>query len=107
MPLTGIEEIPIVQDGETKKVNSSEFISEFNNDSITVSVSTSYDIDWNASGNWDLTLTGNTVINQSNTPVLNKEKTITIHVKGDFALILPAEWVIKTVVFTMVLMVLK
>ena len=74
LPLTGIEEIPIVQDGETKKVNSSEFISEFNNDSITVSVSTSYDIDWNASGNWDLTLTGNTVINQSNTPVLNKEK---------------------------------
>lgn len=95
LPLTGIEEIPIVQDGETKKVNSSEFISEFNNDSITVSVSTSYDIDWNASGNWDLTLTGNTVINQSNTPVLNKEKTITIYVKGDFALILPAEWVIK------------
>ena len=92
LPLDGTEQIPIVQGGETKKVNSSEFL---NNDSLTQSISGTFNIDFNAYSNWDLTLTGNTILTFTNKPIVGKEKTITIYVVGDFALTLPVEWVIK------------
>ena len=95
LPLTGSEEIPIVQNGETKKVVSNVFLSNFNNDSLTQSINGTYNIDWNDFSNWDLTLTGNTNISQTNIPIASKEKTITIYVVGDFALTLPTEWVVK------------
>ena len=93
LPLSGTEEIPIVQNGETKKVLSSEFLSD--NDSLTQSISGTFNIDFNAYSNWELTLTGNTTLTFTNEPIADKEKTITIYVIGDFALTLPTEWVIK------------
>ena len=95
LPLSGTEEIPIVQNGETKKVLSSEFLSSEDNDSLTQSITGTFNIDWNAYSNWDLTITGNTTLTQTNIPITGKEKTITIYVVGDFALTLPTEWVIK------------
>jgi len=95
LPLTGTEEIPIVQNGETKKVLSSEFLGTEDNNSLTQSITGTFNIDWNAYSNWDLTITGNTTISQTNTPIAGKEKTITIYVVGDFALTLPTEWVVK------------
>ena len=93
LPLLGTEEIPIVQNGETKKVNSSEFLSD--NDSLTQSISGTFNIDFNSYSNWELTLTGNTTLTFTNEPIADKEKTITIYVIGDFALTLPTEWVVK------------
>jgi len=93
LPLLGTEEIPIVQNGETKKVNSSEFLSD--NDSLTQSISGTFNINFNAYSNWELTLTGNTTLTFTNESIADKEKTITIYVIGDFALTLPTEWVIK------------
>ena len=95
LPLSGTEEIPIVQNGETKKVVSNVFLSDFNSDSNTQSINGNYNIDWNEYSNWDLTLTGNTTLTQSNTPTTATEKTITIYVQGNYALTLPAEWVVK------------
>ena len=92
LPLDGTEQIPIVQGGETKKVNSSELL---NNDSLTQSISGTFNIDFSAYSNWELTLTGNTILTFTNKPIAGKEKTITIYVIGDFALTLPVEWVIK------------
>lgn len=54
-----------------------------------------YNVDWSKEGNHDITLTQNTTITQSNIPGVNISKTITIYVKGDFALTLPTQWVIK------------
>jgi hypothetical protein len=95
LPLDGTEQIPIVQNGETKKVVSNVFLSDFNSDSLTQSINGTYNIDWNEYSNWDLTLTGNTTLTQTNIPTTATEKTITIYVIGDFALTLPNEWVIK------------
>ncbi len=95
LPLSGTEEIPIVQNGETKKVLSSEFLSSEDNNSLTQSISGTFNIDWDAYSNWDLTITGNTTLTQTNIPITGKEKPITIYVVGDFALTLPTEWVIK------------
>ena len=93
LPLTGSEEIPIVQNGETKKVVSNVFLSDFNSDSLTQSINGTYNIDWEEYSNWDLTLTGNTTLTQTNIPTTATEKTITIYVQGDYALTLPTEWV--------------
>ena len=95
LPLTGTEEIPIVQNGETKKVVSNVFLSDFNSDSLTQSINGTYNIDWNEYSNWELTLTGNATLTQTNIPPTATEKTITIYVIGDFALTLPTEWVVK------------
>ena len=95
LPLTGTEEIPIVQGGETKKVLSSEFLGTEDNNSLTQSIIGTFNIDWDAYSNWDLTITGNTTISQTNTPIAGKEKTITIYVVGDFALTLPTQWIVK------------
>ena len=94
-PLSGTEEIPIVQNGETKKVFSSEFLGSEDNDSLTQSITGTFNIDWNAYSNWDLNITGNTTITETNIPIAGKEKTITIYVLGDFALTLPTQWVVK------------
>jgi hypothetical protein len=94
-PLDGSEVLAIVQSGETKKINASEFIGGADNESNTESVSGTYNIDWNEYSNWDLTLTGNTTLTQSNAPTTDKEKTITIYVQGDYALTLPTEWEVK------------
>ncbi len=97
LPLDGSEVVPIVQNGETKKINASEFGGGgvVDNTSITEFVSGTYNIDWSVASNWDLTITGNTTITQSNEPLADTEKTITIYVVGDFALTLPADWEVK------------
>jgi len=96
LPLTGSEEIPIVQNGETKKVEVSNIGgSAINDNSKTDSISGAYNIDWNEYSNWNLTLTANATLTQTNIPLLGKEKTLTIYVVGDFALSLPTQWVVK------------
>jgi hypothetical protein len=97
LPLDGTEQIPIVQNGETKKVVSYVFLSNFNSDSLTQSINGTYNIDWNEYSNWDLTLTGNTTLTQTNIPTTATEKTITIYVQGDYALTLPNEWIIANI----------
>lgn len=64
------------------------------NTSIAANISGTYEIDWSAAGNWDLKLTSNTTLTQTNNPLLGFEKTITVYVLGDFALTLPTEWVV-------------
>ena len=66
-----------------------------NDNSKTDSISGAYNIDWNEFSNWNLTLTANATLTQTNIPLLGKEKTITIYVVGDFALSLPTQWVVK------------
>ncbi len=66
-----------------------------NSNSKTDSISGAYNIDWNEFSNWNLTLTANATLTQTNIPLLGKEKTLTIYVIGDFALSLPTQWVIK------------
>lgn len=94
LPLGGTEEVAIVQNGETKKVFS-RFLIANDFDSNTQNISGSYTIDWSDYSNWDLTLTGNTTITETNIPTNATEKTITIYVVGDFALTLPTQWVVK------------
>ena len=95
LPLDGTEEIPIVQAGETKKVNSSEFISDFDNRATTIQVQGTYDVDWSAFSVRGITLLGNTILTQSNLPDIGEEKTIVLYIIGDFALTLPSQWQIK------------
>ena len=95
LPLDGTEQIPIVQNGETKKVNSSEFLSDFDNRSTTIFVTGTYDVDWSAFSVWDITLTGNATLTQSNLPDTGEEKTIILYVIGDYSLTLPTQWQIK------------
>ena len=92
LPLSGTEEIPIVQNGETKKVNSNELL---NNNSLFGDATGNFNIDWSLYSVWNLNLTGNTVLTQSNIPATNKEKTIVLYIIGDFALTLPGQWEIK------------
>ena len=92
LPLDGTEQIPIVQNGETKKVNYSEFL---NNNSLTQNISGTFNIDFSLYSNFYLTQTANTVLTFTNNPIAGKEKTITIYISGDFALTLPTEWIIK------------
>lgn len=63
--------------------------------SITSNIATTYNIDWSVAGNWDLTLTANTTLTESNIPSAGVEKTITIYAVGVFSLTLPVGWVIK------------
>ena len=147
LPLAGTEEVPIVQNGETKKVNASEFIvdtSEFVKESELSDVATSGDYDdlinkptipnandfveksgdtmtgllqtpvvqeksrivvtsnsfpdlalgWEENTNIDLTLNTNCTISQYGLPSEGYAQTITIYVKGDYALTLPTEWIV-------------
>ena len=79
----------------TGKVLVTKEVLEKQSKSNTESVSGVYSLDWNEFSNWDLTLTGNATISETNIPIANKEKTITIYVVGDFALTLPVNWVVK------------
>lgn len=54
-------------------------------------VTGSYNIDWN-NDVWDLTLTGNTTLTESNLPASGKTKTITLNIVGNFTLSYPADW---------------
>lgn len=56
------------------------------------SVSGTYNIDWNLASVWDLTLTGNTTLTESNLPASGKTKTITLEVSGNYTLSYPSDW---------------
>ena len=56
------------------------------------SVSGTYNIDYSTGDVWDLTLTGNTTLTESNAPASGKTKTITLEVSGNFPLTYPAGW---------------
>jgi len=55
------------------------------------SVTGSYNIDWK-NDVWDLTLTGNTTLTESNLPAIGKTKTISLNVSGNFTLSYPSDW---------------
>ncbi len=92
LPLAGTEEYAIVQSGETKKISQSNI--KLNTSIENLTTTGVYDVDYSAGDNWDLTLTGNTTITESNIPAVGLVKTITIHVIGVFALTLPVAWVV-------------
>jgi hypothetical protein len=57
-------------------------------------VTGSYGIDW-SNDVWDLTLTGNTTLTESNLPASGKTKTITLNISGNFTLTYPSGWTSK------------
>ena len=59
------------------------------------SVSGTYNIDYSAGDVWDLTLTGNTTLTESNAPASGTTKTITLEVSGNYTLTYPAGWTSK------------
>ena len=81
----------------TGKVLVTKEVLERQSKSIDETVTGFYNIDWSVASNWDLTLTGNTTLTQSNIPKIETEKTITIYVIGDFALTLPNEWLVTNI----------
>lgn len=58
------------------------------------SVTGTYNIDW-TNDVWDLTLTGNTTLTESNLPASGKTKTITLNISGNHTLTYPAGWTSK------------
>ena len=70
----------------------SELLSEILITSPTVTGT--YAIDW-INDVWDLTLTGNTTLTESNAPASGTTKTITLNVSGNFTLTYPAGWTSK------------
>lgn len=65
----------------------------FGLDKLTINnnVSGIYEIDFGIDTH-RLTLTGNTTFTEVNLPIPNFSKTITLHVQGDYGLILPISW---------------
>ena len=59
------------------------------------SVSGTYNIDYSAGDVWDLTLTGNTTLTESNARASVTTKTITLEVSGNFTLTYPSSWTSK------------
>lgn len=59
------------------------------------SVTGTYNIDYSAGDVWDLTLTGNTTLTESNAPGSGTTKTITLEVSGNFTLSYPSSWTSK------------
>ena len=82
LPLATADIKVIVQGGVTNQISVGE---DKLNRSITASVTTTYQIDWNAAESWDLTMTGNTIFTQTNIPPANTEKTIVINLIGVFS----------------------
>jgi len=58
------------------------------------SVTGSYAIDW-TNDVWDLTLTGNTTLTESNLPASGTTKTITLEISGNHTLTYPSGWTSK------------
>lgn len=56
-------------------------------------VTGTYNIDWSAGDVWNLTLTGNTILTESNLPPSGKTKTINLQIAGNFTLAYPSGWV--------------
>jgi len=54
-------------------------------------VTGTYNVDW-TNDVWDLTLTGNTTLSESNLPATGKTKTITLNISGNHTLTYPADW---------------
>ena len=75
--------------GTSKKLKYSNLILQ---KAIVSNIATTYDIDWNTAEHWDLTMTANTTITESNIPIAGKVKTITIELKGNFSPTLPVAW---------------
>lgn len=57
-------------------------------------VTGSYAIDW-TNDVWDLTLTGNTTLTETNLPASGTTKTITLNISGNHTLTYPAGWTSK------------
>ena len=97
LPLQGVEELAIVQDGKTKKISSDNLKDSYvNNRHKTITINSgTYNIDFDAYSSWDITIAGNVTLTFSNIPPLGKSKTIVIYIVGQHALTLPVEWAIK------------
>lgn len=57
----------------------------------SLSVTGTYNIDWN-NDTYELILTGNTILTESNLPATGTTKVISVYVSGAFALTLPTNW---------------
>lgn len=101
LPLTGTE-VALLNDGTNwVKITWNNIISSLSSVFqlieklvTTASVTGAYNIDW-SNDVWDLTLTGNTTLTESNLPASGKTKTITLNISGNFTLTYPAGWTSK------------
>lgn len=90
----GIEKVYIKNaDGTQGMKPVSELLSEKLITNATVTGT--YNIDYSAGNVWDLTLTGNTTLTESNAPASGTTKTITLEVSGNYTLTYPAGWTSK------------
>ena len=88
---SGVERVYIINaDGSQSTKPTSELLSEILITNATVTGT--YNIDYSAGDVWDLTLTGNTTLTESNAPSSGKTKTITLEVSGNFTLSYPSSW---------------
>ena len=78
--MTGLLQTPVVQEGSNEQINNA--------------LNFEFFVNWSFFNNYDFTLTANGEIKQSNIPPSGYAQTITIYVKGDFALTLPTEWIV-------------
>ena len=95
LPLTGTE-VAILNNGTTwVSITWNNIKAQLAEKLVTnATVTGSYAIDW-SNDVWDLTLTGNTTLTESNLPATGKTKTITLNISGNFALTYPAGWTSK------------
>ena len=78
--MSGLLQTPVVQEGSNEQINNA--------------LNFEFFVNWSFFNNYDFTLTANGEIKQSNIPPSGYAQTITIYVKGDFALTLPTEWIV-------------
>jgi len=98
LPLTGTE-VAVLNDGTNwVKITWNNIISSLSSVFQVIeklvtnaTVTGSYAIDW-TNDVWDLTLTGNTTLTESNLPASGKTKTITLNVSGNHTLTYPTDW---------------
>ena len=91
---TDVEKVYIKKaDGTQGMKPVSELLSEILITDATVTGT--YNIDYSAGDVWDLTLTGNTTLTESNAPASGTTKTITLEVSGNYTLSYPSSWTSK------------
>lgn len=101
LPLTGTE-VAVLNDGVNwVKITWNNIISSLSSVFQVIeklvtnpTVTGTYNIDW-TNDVWDLTLTGNTTLTESNLPASGKTKTITLNISGNHTLTYPAGWTSK------------
>lgn len=94
LPLSDTDNLLVNQGGVWKIVDKSEVANVLVPEILitNASVSGTYNIDWSAGDVWNLTLTGNTTLTESNLPASGTTKTINLQIVGNYTLAYPTDW---------------